>query len=118
MDTRLRSQVLAEWRGYREPLPPRPLVRVGDPLRAIVQKYAALDMIDEAALQAAWRSIVGDFLADHSTPGRFRDSTLTVQVSQPGVLYELDRVWKSRILTELRSRFPKIRLRAVRFTAG
>jgi len=119
MNPRLRAQVFAEWRGYHEkredPQSTRP---VADALRKVVAKYRALETVDEAALQAAWKSIVGDFLAQHSTPGRYRNGVLTVHVSQSGVLYELDRVWKRRILQGLRQRFPKVKLNEIRFSAG
>ena len=118
MDQRLRSRILAEWRGYYEPRQTAEIRPVGDSLRSVVAKYAALETLDEAALQAAWRSIVGEFLAQHSSPGRYRDGVLTVHVNQSGILYELDRVWKSRILAGLRKRFPKVKLRNIRFTAG
>jgi len=118
MDHRLRSRVLAEWRGYHEPRKTAEIRPVGDSLRSVVSKYAALETLDEAALQDAWHSIVGEFLAQYSSPGRYRDGVLTVHVSQSGVLYELDRVWKSRILAGLRKRFPEVKLRTIRFTAG
>jgi len=117
MKADLRARVLAEFRGYAEPRPERMARAVGEMVRGVVGKWQVREQWDEVELRRAWRSIVGDFLANHSEPCKYQDGVLVVRASQSAVLYELDRVWKRKILGELRKRFPGIRLNQVRFVA-
>ncbi|MGC3991493.1 MAG: DciA family protein [Chthoniobacteraceae bacterium] len=61
---------------------------------------------------------MGDFLAKHSQPSKLRDGILYVQVLQPTVHYELDRVWKPQVLKKLKARFTGKVIRDLRFVIG
>jgi predicted nucleic acid-binding Zn ribbon protein len=66
----------------------------------------------------AWSSIVGEFIAAHSTPVALRDGVLYVRVLQPSLHYELERVAKTQVLRKLKLRFGGKTIRDVRFRIG
>jgi predicted nucleic acid-binding Zn ribbon protein len=105
MTPTLRRKVLAEWRGYREPEAPRPVVSLADAVAPTMKSLGLKDLMDEARVIAAWRNIVGDFIATHSAPVRLTGGTLTVRVLQPSLRFELERQWRGTILEKLRASF-------------
>ena len=84
-------------------------------LQKVMPKLGLGERLGEQQVSAAWREVVGDFLATHSLPVGLSGGVLTVQVVQPSVRYELDRTWKRDILTKLQERFGKKVVREVRF---
>jgi len=73
------------------------------------------ERLREQEVQEAWAGIVGDFLARHSRPASLNHGVLIVQVLQPSVHYELERVWKSEVLQKLKSKFGPRAIREIRF---
>jgi predicted nucleic acid-binding Zn ribbon protein len=115
----LAARVIAEWRGYEEPpAGPERCAPVGDILAKLLPRYGLADRLDEAEVLAAWREVVGDFLADNASPAGLARGTLTVTVLQPSVRYELERHWKPVILEKLRARFGQRTVREIRFRLG
>ena len=84
-------------------------------MQKVMPKLGLGERLGEQQVTAAWRDVVGDFLATHSLPVGLSAGVLTVQVVQPSVRYELDRNWKRDILTKLQERFGKKIVRDVRF---
>lgn len=112
----LHRKILAEWRGLPEPIErPDRCHSVADLLQKILPKLGLKDRLSEQQILEAWRDIVGDFLAGHSLPVALSGGVLTVQVLQPSVRYELDRMWKRDILEKLRARFGAGVVREVKF---
>jgi predicted nucleic acid-binding Zn ribbon protein len=112
----IRRRVLEEWRGLpEEPARRERCVSASDGLKKLVRKLGLTERLNEQEIRAAWREIVGDFLAEHSLPVSVRDGVLIVQVIQPAVRYELDRSWKQNILRKLQARFGARTVREVRF---
>ncbi|MEP7077757.1 MAG: DUF721 domain-containing protein, partial [Chthoniobacterales bacterium] len=66
----------------------------------------------------AWATIVGDFIAAHSSPVALRDGILSVRVLQPALHYELETIAKAEILRKLKQRFGSRVIRAIRFRVG
>lgn len=111
----IRKRVLEDWRGLPEQAArPERCVLAAEALKKLLQKLGLSERLNEHEIQAAWREIVGDFLAEHSVPVSMRDGVLIVQVVQPAVRYELERSWKRSILRKLQTRFEKT-VREVRF---
>ena len=119
MDRHLREQVLREWRGLQQK-PPRPdrTVSAADAVKKAMESLGLKDRLQEAEVLQFWKETVGDFIAGHSCPSRLRDGILYVQVIQPTVHYELDRVWKPQILKKLKKRFGTKVIREIRFRMG
>jgi predicted nucleic acid-binding Zn ribbon protein len=115
----LRARVIAEWRG----LPQTPFIRdtaqaIGEPLKKVMAGLGLQDRLREDEVLKAWREIVGDFIAGHSSPQRLKDGVLYVHVLQPTVHFELDRMWKPQILEKLKKRFGTRTVRGIRFRIG
>ncbi|MEO6052885.1 MAG: DUF721 domain-containing protein [Chthoniobacterales bacterium] len=116
MNPKLRHRLLEEWRGYSQPRPSKDrTIAVADAIGKTLAKFGLEDRLRETEVLAAWRDIVGDFLAQHSKPNRLSEGILFVQVTQPAVHYELDRTWKSEILRKFRLRFGNKVIREIRF---
>lgn len=117
-DVERRRQVIAEFRGYREP---RPLMERVHAVGTLVSKamlgLGLGERVKEAEVLQAWKETVGDFFAAHSTPHRLKDGVLFVRVLQPTVHFEMERM-RGPILTKLRDRFGVRAVREVRFRVG
>ena len=116
---RLRAIALMEWRG----MPQIPFVKdtakpVSETLAKVMAGLGLKDRLREDEVLQAWAEIVGEFISAHSSPQRLKDGVLYVQVLQPTVRYELDRVWKPQILEKLKTRFGPRTVREVRFRLG
>ena len=119
MNPQIRARALAEWRGL-----PQKTVRpdggkpVSELLEKVMRNLGLNERLTEAQILGAWTDIVGDFIASHSCPSRLREGVLYVQVIQPTVHYELDRVWKPQIVKKLKARFGAKVIRDVKFRVG
>jgi len=119
MNPSLRSHILSQWRGLpqSEPRPDRAKA-VGDTVKEVMVKLGLRERITESDIIAAWKEIVGDFIAAHSVPSRLNNGILIVQVIQSTVHYELDRVWKPEVVKKLRARYGARAIRDVKFRIG
>ncbi len=117
-DRSLGSKVLSEWRGYREPRKVFDRVQpVGALLGKLVQTLGLGERVREGEVLAAWKAIVGDFIAANSMPDRLRDGVLYVRVLQPTIRFELERL-RPQMLVKLKERFGARVVREVRFQLG
>lgn len=119
MTPKLRDRVLAEWRGLRQ-TPPRPdrARPVSELLEKVMRGLGLTERLTESQIIDAWQEIVGDFIASHAAPSRLSKGILYIQVLQPTVHYELDRVWKPEIVKKLKARFGAKVIREVKFRVG
>lgn len=112
-----REQLIAEWRGYYEaPSTSDRTVRPADVLPQILKKLGMADRLDEKIVLKSWLELVGPFIAQNATPDRLKDGVLFVRVLQPSLHYELDRVWKKKILDKFQEAFGKKKIRAIQFS--
>lgn len=119
MSPALRNRVIAEWRGYREPVSLAARVHpVRDVLSAALKGLGLGSRVLETEVISAWKETVGEFIAQHSRPARLRDGVLYVSVLQPAIHFELEREWKAQIIQKLRARFGAKTVREVRFRVG
>ena len=115
----LRARVLAEWRGHAEPFVRKDqTTTAADAVRKVMQTLGLTERLKADEVLAAWREIVGDFFARHSSPQQLKDRVLYVSVLQPTVHFELDRVWKRDILAKLNERFGARTVREIKFRLG
>lgn len=110
----LRRFVVQEWRGLPEKREERPVTAVADAIQSLVSRLGLRERINEADILAAWKDIVGDFLAAHSRPARLVKGVLHIEVMQPSVRYELDRTWRPEILKKLQARFGRNAVKEIR----
>ena len=97
----------------KPPILSRPAPALGHRIEA--RKLGLTERLNAQEIRAAWREILGEFLAERSLPISVRDGVLTVQVIQPAVRYELDCSWKRNTLRKLQARFGARAVREVRF---
>ncbi len=109
------KRVTFEWRGLPEDVRPDRAITIGDVLGKLLPKLGLDVRIREADITAAWKGIVGDFIAQHSQPERLVAGTLMIRVIQPSVRYELDRTWKPQIIAKLREQFGEKVIRDIKF---
>lgn len=83
-----------------------------------MQKLGLKERLHESEVRAAWKTLVGDFIAAHSAPISLRDGVLYVHVLQPALHYELERITKPQILRKLKQRFGARVIRDLRFRLG
>lgn len=83
-----------------------------------MQSLGLGERLREEEIKKAWRELVGDFLATHSSPSAIREGVLQVRVLQPTLHYELDRVWKPQLIQKLKQRFGPRVIRDIRFRIG
>jgi predicted nucleic acid-binding Zn ribbon protein len=119
MTPSLRAAVIREWRGLPEKkVRPDQWETPGVLLPKLMQKLGLKERLRESEMIDAWSSIVGEFIAAHSTPVALREGVLYVRVLQPSLHYELERVAKSEVLRKLKQRFGSRTIRDVRFRLG
>jgi predicted nucleic acid-binding Zn ribbon protein len=112
----LRAKVIAEWRGLPEAFERKDrCASVGDILQKLMPRLGLGERLDEEQVKAAWRGIVGDFIAQHATPAGLSGGVLSIQVLQPSLRYELERNWKRELLTKFQEHFGKKTIREIRF---
>jgi predicted nucleic acid-binding Zn ribbon protein len=115
----LRKRALEEWRGLPEPDEKADrTLSIREVLVQLAPKLGLESRLREEEIFAAWAEIVGDFFAKHSRPVRLHQGLLVVNVLQPTVMYELDRQWKSLILSKLKDRFGSKLIKELRFRVG
>lgn len=98
-------RLLQEWRGFDDGVRPDRSAPVSEILARLLPQFGLDDRIKEADITAAWKEIVGNFIASHSHPERLMGGVLHIRVIQPSVRYELDRTWKPEIVRKLRAQF-------------
>ena len=119
MNPALRAAVIADWRGLPErKLRPDKWQAPREVLPALIQKLGLAERLQENEVSAAWRSIVGEFIAGHSAPVSLRDGVLFVRVLQPALHYQFETISKPEILRKLKQRFGARVIRDIRFRVG
>jgi predicted nucleic acid-binding Zn ribbon protein len=108
-------RLLKEWRGFDEKARADRASPVADILGKLLPQLGLDTRIKEADITAAWKGIVGEFIAQHSKPERLVAGTLHIRVIQPSVRYELDRTWKPEIIRKLREQFGEKVIRDIKF---
>lgn len=115
---RLRHRILADWRGANaEPLIDNPVVTPQDLVPGLLREWKLDERmrLDDAA--AAWRQVVGEFIAKHTAPHALKRGILTVRVLQPAIHHTLA-MEKPRLLKKLQDHFGKDAVTDVRFRHG
>lgn len=114
----IRADMLAEWRGYREPRKAAdqtlPLATL---LGVVLTSLGLPNRLKEDDVLAAWSEIAGPVLAPHSQPDKLRNGTLHVRVLQPTIRFELQRQ-RASIAAKLREKFGESMVKDVRLLFG
>ena len=118
MNPKLRARVIAEWRGLPEqPFPADSARTIGHVVEKVIAELGLGKRLREEEVLTAWREVVGDFIARHSSPQRLMDGVLHVRVLQPSMHYELNTTLRADIVAKMKQRFGRT-VRDVRFRVG
>ncbi len=115
---RLKSQLIAEWRGMPEPrklIPPKSL---SDEVGSALEKLGINAVILAEDIIDAWSDIVPPIIAGNTRPTRLVNGCLDISVLQSAVHYTLEREMKPQLLKRLQSLFGKKHIREIRFRLG
>ena len=108
-----------EWRGLPEmPFPKETARPVSEALGKVWVWLGLGERLRESEVKAAWKDVVGDFIATHSEPQALRSGVLIVRVVQSTLHFELERMWKADILAKLKQRFGARTIREIKFRIG
>lgn len=119
MKAALRAAVLAEWRGLPEArFRSDKWQAPADVLPMLMHKLGLAERLRAEEITGAWKAIVGEFIAAHSSPVSLRDGVLYVRVLQPALHYQFETISKAEIVRKLRRRFGSRGVRDVRFRVG
>jgi predicted nucleic acid-binding Zn ribbon protein len=119
MNPSLRAAVVAEWRGLpANKTRPDRWQAPGDLLPKLMKELGLSERLRESEVIDAWKQIVGDFIAAHSTPVSLRAGLLSVRVLQPSLHYQFETISKAEILRKLKQRFGTKIIREIRFRVG
>jgi hypothetical protein len=115
---RLRHRLIADWRGAAgAPLFDNPVVTPQSLIPGMLHEWKLDERLQLDVALAAWRELVGDFIAQHTTPDGLKRGILTVRVLQPAIHHTLAQQ-KARLLQNLQKRFGADTVRDVRFRHG
>lgn len=119
MNSSLRAAVIAEWRGLpADKRRPDRWHSPGDLLPKLMQQLGLSERLRESEVIDAWKAIVGEFIAAHSSPVSLRGGVLSVRVLQPALHYQFEQISKADILRKLKQRFGGKIVRDIRFRVG
>jgi predicted nucleic acid-binding Zn ribbon protein len=119
MNASLRAAVVAEWRGLpATKTRPDRWQASGDLLPKLMQQLGLSERLRESEVIDAWKAIVGEFIAAHSSPVSLRGGVLSVRVLQPALHYQFEQISKAEILRKLKQRFGTKIVRDIRFRVG
>lgn len=115
---RLRHQAITEWRGVEDgPLNNCEAVGVAALVPQILKSWKLDEKLRSDDVTAAWRDIVGDFIARQTAPDGLKRGVLTIRVLQPAVHHTL-MMEKARLMAKLQERFGSSEVRDLKFRHG
>lgn len=115
---RLRHRLIAEWRGVEDgPLNDCGTVGLGALVPQILKTWKLDEKQRGEEITAAWREIVGEFIAKHTAPDTIKRGVLSVRVLHSTIHHTL-MMEKAKLLAKLQERFGKTEVREVKFRHG
>ena len=115
---RLRHGLITAWRGVPDgPLIDNPTMSVAELAPKIVAQFGIAGRLQMEEIAAAWRGVVGDFLAAQTAPDSISRNVLIVRMIQPTVHHAL-MMEKAKIVKRLNEKLGKRAVKDIRFKHG
>ncbi len=115
---RLRHALITSWRGVPDgPLIDMPVRNAADLATQIVAQFGINDRLRLEDVAAAWREVVGDYLAQNSCPDTINRNVIIVRVLQPAIHHAL-MMEKAKILKRLIAKLGAKAVKDIRFRHG
>ena len=115
---RYKRRILQEWRILPAVRKEREFKEVADEVGDVLKGFGLQEKFTENEVRAAWKDVVGEFIAQHTRPHSLLGRVLEVRVVQPSILYTLEREMKPRILSKLQAQFGRKAIHEVKFRIG
>ena len=115
--SRIREEILREWRGGDEAddLSAR-VHRAEEFVAAVLRAAGAEDGLHEDQVKAAWQELAGDFISRHTEPVSVKNGHLVLRVTQPAMRFHLEQM-KPMLLKRIQERLGE-KIRSVKFGLG
>ncbi|MBK1883743.1 DUF721 domain-containing protein [Luteolibacter pohnpeiensis] len=115
--SRLRQEILREWRGGDEADDLNSGVHLAEEfVSAILKAAGAEDGIHEDEVRAAWKELAGEFIAKHAEPVSVKGGHLVLRVTQPAMRFHLEQM-KPLLLKRIQEQLGN-KIRSVKFGHG
>lgn len=116
--SRIREEILREWRGAEEPADLNAGIHLAQKfVAAILRAAGAEDGLHEDQVRATWKELAGDFIARHTEPISVKGGNLVLRVTQPALRFQLEQM-KPMLLTRIRNQLGEGRIKSIKFTLG
>ena len=113
-----KRRILQEWRILPPVRKEREPKELAAEVGTVLKSFGLEEKFTENEVRAAWKEIVGEFIAQHTRPHSLLNRVLEVRVIQPSILYTLEREMKPRILSKLQAAFGRRAINEVKFKIG
>ncbi|MEY4570093.1 MAG: hypothetical protein RLZZ398_1532 [Verrucomicrobiota bacterium] len=116
--SRIREEILREWRGAEEPADLSAGIHLAQKfVAAILRAAGAEDGLHEDQVRATWKELAGDFIARHTEPISVKDGNLVLRVTQPALRFQLEQM-NPMLLTRIRTQLGEGRIKSIKFQLG
>jgi len=117
-NSRIRDEILREWRGAEEPADLNAGIHSADKfIAAVLRSAGAEDGLHEDQVRSAWKELAGDFIASHTQPVSVKAGHLVLRVTQPAMRFHLEQM-KPMLLERIRGILGPERIRSIKFHHG
>lgn len=116
--SRIREEILREWRGADEPANLNAGVhQAANFVAAILRAAGAEDGLHEDQVRATWKELAGEFIARHTEPVSVKNGHLVLRVTQPALRFQLEQM-KPMLFARIRTQLGETRIKSIKFTLG
>jgi predicted nucleic acid-binding Zn ribbon protein len=116
--SRMREEILVEWRGAEEPANLNAGIHQAQQfIAAVLRSVGAEDGFQEDQIRAIWKQLAGDFIARHSEPVSVTSGQLVLRVTQPALRFQLEQM-KPMLLARIRTELGETRIQSIKFQLG
>jgi predicted nucleic acid-binding Zn ribbon protein len=116
--SRIREEILREWRGSEEPSDLNAgIFRAQQFVAAILKSAGMEDGLNEDEVRATWKELAGDFIARHTEPLSVKGGHLILRVTQPALRFQLEQM-KPMLLSRIRAQLGAGRIKTIKFSLG
>ena len=115
--SRLREEILREWRGGDEADDlSAGIHRAQEFVAAVLKAAGAEDGLNEDEVRSTWKELAGEFIAKHTEPVSVKGGHLVLRVTQPAMRFHLEQM-KPLLLKRIKEQLGE-KIRSVKFGHG
>lgn len=116
--SRIRKEILREWRGGEEPSDLDAGIHLAENFVAAILRNAGMeDGLNEDQVRTMWKDLAGDFISRHTEPHSIKGGHLVLRVTQPALRFQLEQM-KPILLARIRDQLGVGRIKSIKFSLG